>query len=95
MKNVVITVPAYFNDSQRQAMKGAGFIAGINVLRIINEPTAAANAYGLDREGSASEKNILIFDLDGGTFQTGNGLVMDMNMEEERYRSTKMEEERV
>ena len=85
VKNAVITVPAYFNDSQRQATKAVGFIAGLNVLRIINEPTAAANAYGLDKEGSASEKNILIFDLGRGTFQTGNGLAMDMNMEEERY----------
>jgi L1 cell adhesion molecule like protein len=63
----VVTVPAYFNDSQRQATKDAGAIAGLNVLRIINEPTAAAIAYGLDRQSSA-EKNILIFDLGGGTF---------------------------
>jgi heat shock protein 1/8 len=68
VKNAVITVPAYFNDSQRQATKDAGFIAGLNVLRIINEPTAAAIAYGLDKKGSGSEKNILIFDLGGGTF---------------------------
>ena len=61
----VITVPAYFNDSQRQATKDAGTIAGLNVLRIINEPTAAAIAYGLDKKG---EQNILIFDLGGGTF---------------------------
>ncbi|KAM4690718.1 heat shock-related 70 kDa protein 2 [Rhinophrynus dorsalis] len=68
--NAVITVPAYFNDSQRQATKDAGVIAGINVLRIINEPTAAAIAYGLDkRSGRASgETNVLIFDLGGGTF---------------------------
>ncbi|UYV72335.1 HSPA8 [Cordylochernes scorpioides] len=65
--NAVITVPAYFNDSQRQATKDAGVIAGLNVLRIINEPTAAAIAYGLDNKG-ASEKNVLIFDLGGGTF---------------------------
>merc|ERR1712139_744512 len=65
--NAVITVPAYFNDSQRQATKDAGTIAGINVLRIINEPTAAAIAYGLDRQ-QANERNILIFDLGGGTF---------------------------
>merc|ERR1711988_1613919 len=64
----VITVPAYFNDSQRQATKDAGAIAGLNVLRIINEPTAAAIAYGLDKKGGAGEKNILIFDLGGGTF---------------------------
>ncbi|KAJ1456827.1 heat shock protein 70 [Pelagophyceae sp. CCMP2097] len=66
VKNAVVTVPAYFNDSQRQATKDAGAIAGINVLRIINEPTAAAIAYGLDKKGS--EKNVLIFDLGGGTF---------------------------
>lgn len=65
-KNAVVTVPAYFNDSQRQATKDAGSIAGINVLRIINEPTAAAIAYGLDKKGG--EKNVLIFDLGGGTF---------------------------
>lgn len=62
----VITVPAYFNDSQRQATKDAGVIAGLEVLRIINEPTAAAIAYGLDK--TAGEKNVLIFDLGGGTF---------------------------
>ncbi|XP_076324544.1 heat shock 70 kDa protein cognate 4-like isoform X1 [Tachypleus tridentatus] len=65
--NVVITVPAYFNDSQRQATKDAGTIAAMNVLRIINEPTAAAIAYGLDKKGSG-ERNVLIFDLGGGTF---------------------------
>merc|ERR1712003_110342 len=65
--NAVITVPAYFNDSQRQATKDAGQIAGLNVMRIINEPTAAAIAYGLDKK-SDGEKNILIFDLGGGTF---------------------------
>uniref|UniRef100_A0A9L0JBJ8 Uncharacterized protein n=1 Tax=Equus asinus TaxID=9793 RepID=A0A9L0JBJ8_EQUAS len=66
--NAVITVPAYFNDSQRQATKDAGVIAGLNVLRIINEPTAAAIAYGLDRTGKG-ERNVLIFDLgSGGTF---------------------------
>jgi len=64
--NAVITVPAYFNDSQRQATKDAGLIAGLNVLRIINEPTAAAIAYGLDKTGG--EKNILVYDLGGGTF---------------------------
>jgi heat shock 70kDa protein 1/2/6/8 len=65
--DAVITVPAYFNDSQRQATKDAGAIAGLNVLRIINEPTAAAIAYGLDNV-SKEEKNVLIFDLGGGTF---------------------------
>merc|ERR1711861_72723 len=67
IKDVVITVPAYFNDSQRQATKDAGAIAGLNVLRIINEPTAAAIAYGLDKK-SSGETNVLIFDLGGGTF---------------------------
>jgi len=67
VKDVVVTVPAYFNDSQRQATKDAGAIAGLNVLRIINEPTAAAIAYGLDKK-TAGEQNILIFDLGGGTF---------------------------
>ena len=65
--NAVITVPAYFNDSQRQATKDAGVIAGLNVLRIINEPTAAAIAYGLDKAGQG-ERHVLIFDLGGGTF---------------------------
>ncbi|XP_044161225.1 heat shock 70 kDa protein-like [Bufo gargarizans] len=65
--NAVITVPAYFNDSQRQATKDAGVIAGLNMLRIINEPTAAAIAYGLDK-GARGERNVLIFDLGGGTF---------------------------
>jgi L1 cell adhesion molecule like protein len=67
VKDAVVTVPAYFNDSQRQATKDAGTIAGLNVLRIINEPTAAALAYGLDKN-LKGEKNILIFDLGGGTF---------------------------
>ena len=67
VKSAVVTVPAYFNDSQRQATKDAGTISGLNILRIINEPTAAAIAYGLDRQ-SEQEKNILIFDLGGGTF---------------------------
>jgi len=66
VKDAVITVPAYFNDSQRQATKDAGVIAGLNVLRIINEPTAAALAYGLDRK-KAGEQNVLIFDCGGGT----------------------------
>merc|ERR1712013_465533 len=69
LKDAVVTVPAYFNDSQRQATKDAGVIAGLNVLRIINEPTAAAIAYGLDKkESSDKESNVLIFDLGGGTF---------------------------
>merc|ERR1712159_761217 len=67
MGNAVITVPAYFNDSQRQATKDAGQISGMTVKRIINEPTAAAIAYGLDKTGSG-ERNVLIFDLGGGTF---------------------------
>jgi len=64
--NAVVTVPAYFNDAQRQATKDAGTIAGLNVMRIINEPTAAAIAYGLDKK--SKEKNILVYDLGGGTF---------------------------
>ena len=67
VRDAVITVPAYFNDSQRQATKDAGTIAGLNVLRIINEPTAAALAYGLNKH-LAGERNVLIFDLGGGTF---------------------------
>lgn len=66
VKNAVVTVPAYFNDSQRQATKDAGAIAGLNVLRIINEPTAAAIAYGLDKI-SETQRNVLIFDFGGGT----------------------------
>merc|ERR1719265_853525 len=66
VKNAVVTVPAYFNDAQRQATKDAGAISGMKVMRIINEPTAAAIAYGLDKKGG--EKNILVFDLGGGTF---------------------------
>merc|ERR1719235_1408572 len=65
--SAVVTVPAYFNDGQRQATKDAGTIAGLQVKRIINEPTAAAIAYGLDKK-SGGEKNVLIFDLGGGTF---------------------------
>jgi len=68
VKDAVVTVPAYFNDSQRQATKDAGVICGLNVLRIINEPTAAAIAYGLDKKKGSSECNVLIFDLGGGTF---------------------------
>ena len=76
--DAVITVPAYFNDAQRQATKDAGQIAGLNVLRIINEPTAAALAYGLDK--GQKEQTILVFDLGGGTFdvsllEIGEGIV--------------------
>jgi len=76
--DAVITVPAYFNDAQRQATKEAGEIAGLNVLRIINEPTAAALAYGLDK--GEKEQTILVFDLGGGTFdvsllEIGDGIV--------------------
>ena len=75
--DAVITVPAYFNDAQRQATKEAGEIAGLNVSRIVNEPTAAALAYGLDKE---HEQTILVFDLGGGTFdvsllEIGDGVV--------------------
>lgn len=66
VKHAVVTVPAYFNDAQRQATKDAGVIAGLTIERIINEPTAAALAYGLDKKGN--EHNILVFDLGGGTF---------------------------
>jgi molecular chaperone DnaK len=77
VKQAVITVPAYFNDSQRQATKDAGQIAGLEVLRIINEPTAAAVAYGLDKK---SDETILVFDLGGGTFdvsvlEVGDGVI--------------------
>ncbi|MCP4684981.1 MAG: Hsp70 family protein, partial [bacterium] len=77
VSEVVITVPAYFNDSQRQATKDAGKIAGLNVRRIINEPTAAALAYGLDKK---SDETILVFDLGGGTFdvsllEVGEGVI--------------------
>lgn len=67
VKNAVITVPAYFNDSQRQATKDAGIIAGLNVLRIINEPTASALAFGLDKK-IENEMNVLVYDFGGGTF---------------------------
>jgi len=67
VNDAVVTVPAYFNDSQRQATKDAGAISGLNVLRIINEPTAAAIAYGLDKK-SSGERNVLIYDMGGGTF---------------------------
>jgi len=68
VNHAVITVPAYFNDAQRQATKDAGTIAGLKVERIINEPTAAAIAYGLDKQDDSEEKNVLVFDLGGGTF---------------------------
>ena len=67
VKKAVVTVPAYFNDSQRQATKDAGLIASLDVLRTINKPTAAAIAYGLDKKVTG-ERNVLIFDLGGGTF---------------------------
>ena len=67
VKDAVITVPAYFNDAQRNATKDAGVISGLNVLRVINEPTAAAIAYGLDKMKNEEEKNILVFDFGGGT----------------------------
>jgi L1 cell adhesion molecule like protein len=68
VKDAVVTVPAYFGDAQRQATKDAGAIAGLNVLRIINEPTAAAIAYGMDKECNMKNKNVLIYDIGGGTF---------------------------
>ncbi|GKD70118.1 putative heat shock protein 70 family protein, partial [Tanacetum coccineum] len=69
VKNAVITVPAYFNDSERQATKDAGIIAGLNIMRMINEPTAAAIAYCLDHKSAITGKiNVLVFDLGGGTF---------------------------
>ena len=68
VKQAVITVPAYFNDGQRQATKDAAIIAGLEPLRIINEPTSAAIAYGLDKISDKTEKNVLIFDMGGGTF---------------------------
>ena len=74
--DAVITVPAYFNDAQRQATKDAGAISGLNVLRIINEPTAAAIAYGLDKKVS-NERNVLIFDLGGGTFDVSILVIED------------------
>jgi len=76
VKNAVVTVPAYFNDSQRQATKDAGTISGLNVQRIINEPTAAAIAYGLDKK-SEQERNVLIFDLGGGTFDVSLLMIED------------------
>jgi len=79
VKDAVVTVPAYFNDSQRQATKDAGLIAGLNVLRIINEPTAAAIAYGLDKR-AGGEKNVLIFDLGGGTFDVSLLTIMKVSL---------------
>ena len=70
-RDAAITVPTYLNDSQRQAAKDAGVIAGLNVLRVINEPTAAVIAYGLNRK-SLQERNILIFDLGGGAFDVSS-----------------------
>jgi heat shock protein 1/8 len=75
--NAVVTVPAYFNDSQRLATKDAGIIAGLNVKRIINEPTAAAIAYGLDRKRGEKEINVLMFDLGGGTFDVSLMVIDD------------------
>ncbi|XP_047963366.1 heat shock cognate 70 kDa protein-like [Salvia hispanica] len=74
VKNAVVTVPAYFNDSQRQATIAAGAIAGLNIMRIINEPTSAAIAYGLDKVGNVA-KNVLIFDLGGGTFDVSVAMI--------------------
>lgn len=86
VKDAVVTVPAYFNNEQRQATKDAGTIAGLNVVRIINEPTAAALAYGLDQAKSGEEMNVLIFDLGGGTFDVSL-LTLDEGMFEVRATS--------
>lgn len=67
IKNAVVTVPAYFNDSQRQATKDAGSISGLNVLRVVNEPTAAALSYGMDKE---QDRVVAVYDLGGGTFDS-------------------------
>lgn len=67
IKNAVVTVPAYFNDSQRQATKDAGAISGLNVLRVVNEPTAAALSYGMDKE---ADRVVAVYDLGGGTFDS-------------------------
>ncbi|KAI6174552.1 Major heat shock 70 kDa protein Ab-like protein [Aphelenchoides bicaudatus] len=83
VRDCVITVPAYFNDSQRQATKDAGQIAGLNVLRIINEPTAAALAYGLDKK-MGGDQNVLIFDLGGGTFDVSILSIADGSLFEVR-----------
>ena len=82
--DAIITVPAYFNDSQRQSTKDAGRIAGLNVMRIINEPTAAAIAYGLDNK-SDNEKTVLVFDLGGGTFDVS---ILVLNEETFEVKST-------
>ena len=84
VKDAVITVPAYFNDSQRQATKDAGHIAGLNVMRIINEPTAAALAYGLDKNLTSDDRNVLIFDLGGGTFDVSILTISDGSVFEVR-----------
>ncbi|XP_057754833.1 heat shock cognate 70 kDa protein-like isoform X1 [Arachis stenosperma] len=82
VNNAVITVPAYFNDSQRKATKDAGIIAGLNVIRIINEPTAAALAYGLQKRANCSKKrNIFVFDLGGGTFDVSVVTIEGDNLE--------------
>ena len=73
--DVVVTVPAFFKDQQRKATKDAGTIAGLDVKRIINEPTAAAVAYGMDKSGA--ESNILVYDLGGGTFDDVTLLIID------------------
>ncbi|MCB1148513.1 MAG: Hsp70 family protein, partial [Leptospiraceae bacterium] len=83
VEEAVITVPAYFNDNQRQATKDAGEIAGLNVLRIINEPTAACLAYGLDKAGT--EQKIMVFDLGGGTLDV---TILDMGWDEEHKAAT-------
>ena len=77
IQNAVISVPAHFNHSQRQATKDASLIAGLNVMRIINEPTAAVIAYGLDKENRIGEKNVLIFDLGGGTLDVSILTIID------------------
>jgi heat shock 70kDa protein 1/2/6/8 len=87
IKNAVVTVPAYFNDSRRQATKDAGVISGLNVMRVINEPTAATIAYGLDKKASRSgEKNVLIFDLGGVLADLGRE---EQSREEEQNRRRK------
>ncbi|XP_058737376.1 heat shock cognate 70 kDa protein-like [Vicia villosa] len=84
VKNAVITVPAYFNDSQRKATKDAGLIAGLNVMRIINEPTAAALAYGIQKRGNfVGKQNVLVFDLGGGTFDVSLLTIKDNRFEVE------------
>ena len=75
--HAVVTVPAYFNDAQRAATKDAGAIAGLEIIRIINEPTAAAIAYGLNENTSGSEKTVLVFDLGGGTFDVSLMTIAD------------------